>query len=285
MIDERPRSYLKIADAKKLLNTQNTSSSFEDKLLDLILEASRLLETETNRRFDRRFETVRRSARAAGNGGDVYDSNVLEAGDDLQAVSSITNGDGVAIDLDDIELRRSRGAAFYSGIALLTNSIQWASDPNNLRRSPIAINGIWGYGGRWRAVTTLSATITDSATSIAVGAITGLEQELLIKVGDELMIVEITPTASPITVERGVNGSTATAHNIGATLYEFEPDYVARRFIKRIVQWYSELDKSPLYGTVQVGDISAPIDITAIPKDAAQILKALTRPLSIGNQS
>lgn len=284
-IDERPRMYYKVADAKKLLLTQNTSSDLVERLNDLIQEAGELLEIQTRRRFDRRIQGIRRDGRDASHGGNVYEGNVLDTGDDLQELISVANGDGTSIALEHVELRRSRNAKYYSGVALINNTLAWTSDPDNIRRSSILLSGIWGYGGVWRTATTLTADISSSATSIAVAAFsTALERDMLIRIGSEMLYLEATATVSPLTVSRAQNGSTAAAHLNGATVYEFEPEPLVRRYIKRVIQWYSELDKSPLYGTVQVGDISVPVDMTTMPKDAAQIIDMLSRVNTIGSQ-
>lgn len=287
-MNERPRSYLKVSEAKRLIHTTNTSEALEERLLDLIFEASALLERLTGRRFDRRLEGRYRSGRAMANGGHVYDGNVISTGDDLQALASVTNGGGASIDLNSLELRRSPGAAYYAGVALMSNSIAWESDPDGLRQEAVLITGEWGYGGRWKLISTLgAAVVSTSATSITVqtDAHANFEQEMLLKIDSEYLIVDNNEGATPaVNVERGVNGTEAATHLINAPIYTFEPDRVVQRFIKRVVQWYDALDDAPLYGTVQVGDISVPVDLTSIPKDVTALTETLSRIHTIGRQ-
>lgn len=90
----------------------------------------------------------------------------------------------------------------------------------------IQVSGTWGihrdYANAWQHVDDLAAGITDSATSLTVADVDGadaygliprLSAGNLIRVGNEYMEVTATDTgANTVTVRRGQNGSTASAH-------------------------------------------------------------------------
>jgi hypothetical protein len=93
----------------------------------------------------------------------------------------------------------------------------------------IQIVGIWGYS---RDLLTLAATVSgahnDSVTSITLSAGGELEPLQTILVGSEQMYVT-NVNGAVLTVERGVNGTTAAAHSDGAAvkLYRY-PDWVVQ---------------------------------------------------------
>lgn len=91
------------------------------------------------------------------------------------------------------------------------------------------VTGVWGYhsdyANAWENITTLSAGITSSATSVAVTLATNLSEGNLIRIDDEYM--EITAIATnTLTVKRAQNGTTAVAHLNGASVAIFlvEPE-------------------------------------------------------------
>ncbi len=67
--------------------------------------------------------------------------------------------------------------------------------------------------------TSLTSDIaTDSATTISVAGISGLNTGGYIIVGNEMMQITSFPTSNTVEVTRGVEGTTATTHNNGATV-------------------------------------------------------------------
>lgn len=81
------------------------------------------------------------------------------------------------------------------------------------------MNGIWGYSRRsyansWDTLTTMSVSIDDEVTSIVVADSSLIETLDYIRIEDEFMQVTDNDTATnTLTVTRGVNGSTAVAHD------------------------------------------------------------------------
>lgn len=86
------------------------------------------------------------------------------------------------------------------------------------------IAGTWTYPYRTRTLTpTLAEDLDSSETEVDVSGLTGLSAGMTILVGDEQMYVTATTdsTTDSVTVERGVNGTTAEAHLTGASITRY----------------------------------------------------------------
>jgi len=121
----------------------------------------------------------------------------------------------------------------------------------------VQIAGVWGY---WRDLLTLTATVqgggvTGTATSITLSASSEVEagHTLLIE-SEQVYVTAVNSSTHVLTVERGVNGTTAAAHAaaVAVALYRYPTDLVEATLIlaSRI---YRRKD-SPL-GTVGGGDL------------------------------
>lgn len=106
----------------------------------------------------------------------------------------------------------------------------------------VTIPGVWGwhrdYASAWPTITTLTATMTDTQTTMVVASVTaadpygiapGINIGTLLRVDDgtdEFMeVTGIDATAKTYTVRRGVNGTTAVAHTdatAGVQAYQVE---------------------------------------------------------------
>lgn len=91
----------------------------------------------------------------------------------------------------------------------------------------VSFTGTWGYHqnptAMWTSIGTLSGDINASVTTVTLGASASIGYPNLIKIDDEYMTVTAESDAD-LTVERGANGSTATTHTSGATVYRFAFD-------------------------------------------------------------
>lgn len=79
----------------------------------------------------------------------------------------------------------------------------------------ITVDGFWGYhtdpAQLYVATADTSITLTASATSITVAAIAAYETWEYLRIEDEILLITAR-AATELTVERGVNGTTAVAH-------------------------------------------------------------------------
>jgi len=92
----------------------------------------------------------------------------------------------------------------------------------------LSILGQWGYTSGTISVTTSDAISSTTATSASVASAAGLgpAQTILID-SEQLYITAI--SGNTLTVERGVNGSTAATHSGGASVYRYDyPELVAQ---------------------------------------------------------
>jgi hypothetical protein len=92
----------------------------------------------------------------------------------------------------------------------------------------LSILGSWGYTTDTVSVTTSDAITSTTATSVSVTAATDLgpAQAILID-SEQLYITSI--SGNTLTVERGVNGSTAATHSGGASVYRYDyPELVVQ---------------------------------------------------------
>lgn len=109
------------------------------------------------------------------------------------------------------------------------------------------ITGVWGYhlnyAQAWLSVDALTANIDADDKTLTVvdvdgendlGEVPRLSAGQVIQIGDEWMDVVSTDTGTnTLKVVRSVNGSTAAAHNAGATVSVFQVDDNVRRAITR----------------------------------------------------
>lgn len=147
----------------------------------------------------------------------------------------------------------------------------------------IKLTGIFYFKGRWRTTAlTLGGSLSDSATTITVTSptATAFEKNMLIAVGDEYMRVSAytyvtsPSTSGTLTLERGYNGSTAAAHDAASPILLYEPSPIIIRHNQRLMAWYAEQQKTPLAGSVVIGDITYPVNVDGVPKD---VITELTR--------
>ncbi len=129
------------------------------------------------------------------------------------------------------------------------------------------IRGFRRRGAKWKQIGTLTANITDTATAIAVtnlatvpAAISGESDSnfsagCLFRIGDEYLFKLY--SASGNTVERGVHGTTAAAHALGAAVEVFQVEPVIVRVVAR--QAGLLLMRRGAYDTRSANDMGTPI--------------------------
>lgn len=141
-----------------------------------------------------------------------------------------------------------------------------------------AITGVWGYhtdyAHAWLEVDTLAAALNSSATTLTVADVDGenayaetprISAGHLLQIGAEWMEVVKTNTGTNVvTVRRGVNGSTAAAHDLGDEVSVFLVNEDIRRAVAR--QTSFQYSRRGAYETRRVQDLAAvdyPSDLLA----------------------
>lgn len=140
----------------------------------------------------------------------------------------------------------------------------------------VTITGVWGihrdYANAWANVDALAAGITSSATTLTVADIDGtdiygitprISAGNLLKIDSEYLEVIATSTGTnTATVRRGVNGTTAAAHSLGAAVYTWMvEDLVQRATARQSALMYARFGA---YTTMEVSGMSEvrfPVDL------------------------
>jgi hypothetical protein len=154
-------------------------------------------------------------------GTNTYDgdgSDVLWLEDDLNtATPTVTvNGSTLTVDVD-YYLQRTGGAYGdppYRRIALVSMTLP-------VDRKMATVAGAWGYPAITRDLTITTAEALDATEQVCdVSGVTGLSPGMTLLIESEQVYVSaVTPgTTNTITIDRGVNGTTAATHDTGKTL-------------------------------------------------------------------
>jgi hypothetical protein len=276
------------------------TSTDKQRLRELLAEASEIWSFDETlcrgRRFDRRVETRYYTPRSLTHllGGDLLDSYTLQLDDDLQAITTLTNGDDTTIESTSYTLLPQQRGAYitaYDTIALqryAAAQVYWKTPtaPNTDPLHSISIVGTWGFGGVWKLIS--GSTVRDDplaadTTTVEVTAATfsNYEQEQVLKLNSEYVRVTADPTDVNVAIERGYNGSTAAAHDQGTAIYRFIADDRVRRNVIRLTAWMVEQQKSPMFGQVVVADVALPTVVEAYPKDVVKAAQGLRRAVGV----
>jgi hypothetical protein len=153
-------------------------------------------------------------------GTNTYDgdgTDVLWLNDDLATAAPTVKVDGVTLTVDvDYFLRRAGGAYGDPPYRRVQLDDDWF--PIGLRKVTVA--GPWGYPSITRDLTITTAEALDATEQVCdVSGVTGLSPGMTLLIESEQVYVSaVTPgTTNTITIDRGVNGTTAALHNTGLT--------------------------------------------------------------------
>lgn len=142
---------------------------------------------------------------------------------------------------------------------ILSDDSDYGSFANGVRRG-VEIAGVWGYGDGISATpyivdTTLTEALDASETGVDVTAITNLNGGNTILIDSEQMYVYSYSTLT-LTVERGVNGTTAATHDNSTSLYIYQyPADIRQACIDLSVAIYQNRSKRGL-SSERIGDYS-----------------------------
>ena len=176
--------------------------------------------------------------------------NLFDFGKSLLALTAVSLGTTVLALATQVEAYSADGLSPYHLLHLLDTSLTWYNACGLTLPAPlrVAITGWWGvhrdYTHAWQAVDALAAAIlTSTATTLTVADVDGVDYYgiaprisagSLLRIDDELLEVTATDTGSNIvTVIRGVNGSTADTHVLGAVVEGFAVEDPIRRVVAR----------------------------------------------------
>jgi hypothetical protein len=158
-----------------------------------------------------------------------------------------------------------------------TNWFSYCTPSNSFDTTTATIAGVWGYNSdylqAWQAVDVITtAGINSSVTSFTVADVDGVDVYGVtprisagnyILIDSEVMLVTATDTATnTVTVKRGVLGTTASAHLIGASVstYEVEPT-ISRVVNRQVGAMYARRGAYDAITIDAVGAITYPPDL------------------------
>jgi hypothetical protein len=229
---------------RRYLNIPLTNTADDDRLLAALQAATAYLERETARSLSPQI-TAHNHEPLSSNPAEVY------LCDDLLELQGIADADG-AIPLNDVEsypatgvitrLRRINGTFNWGGGGVtITGVWGWHDDPTTL----------WALTGDSVEDAPLSAsattmTVTDADAPMSDGLTPRFSVGALLLVDNEFMrVVGVDGTANTLTVERGVNGSTATEHPQYTAILQYRPPYDVLISVLTLAAWLYRAPDGP----------------------------------------
>lgn len=259
------------------LNTLADQAGVKARLIEILEQAGATLENFCERNFDETFGTRYACGLSIERGGDRL-GGTLYLPNDLRTLTTITDGAGGTFTSDQYVLaprNADRNLVLAYRTITLKSPAVWnvANDMTSPAYQDIAITGTWGYGGEWKTTgATLGASQSDSAATFTASNGALVEAGMTVKIGSEYQRVESIST-NTVTVTRGVNGSTAAAHNSGDVVYRWKPLPIVRQLVERLASWRLQQAQSPLLGQVVVGDVIFPVATDGLPRDVISIIQ------------
>lgn len=235
---------------RQRLGLASSDTADDNKLLVALQSASALIERLTNRRFCPRIDTVEHHA-------SPFDTTELLLDDDLLELTTLTNGDGSVIPGSTIITIPDSGGNSPISIIKLVNGAAFVWDETPIHA--IQVTGIWGWHNRWSqawrgsADTVQNNPLSSSATNLTVADADGTDAEnesprfqvgQLIRIESEyLRVLAVNTTSNVLTVQRGVGGTTAAAHNQNTAIQVYQPPLDVLMVALRWAVWlYKEPD-------------------------------------------
>lgn len=256
----------------------NTDAA-DDLIIGSILESvSRYIDDRTNRKFYPKVETRYFSVPENQN-----DDSLLFV-DDLLEITSLANGDTTAILSTSYNLLPKNAYPKY-GIKLIpTSNIYWTNDSTGNNEFVIPVTGVWDFHNdysqrAWQSVGTLGVDLNISALSATLTAGHSVLTDMLVKIGTEMMLVSVSTNTMTI-LDRGENGSTASAHSSGSVVYAWIPQPEIKSAVLLIAaNMYSARAGQVANGKVTVTNAGVVIKPEDIPTIAQQTIQSFARPL------
>lgn len=264
------------------VDESGTSDDVRD-LRGFCTTASRMFDGSTRRTFYPRSE-VRYYDHPA-------DASVLKVDDDLLEVTTFTTQNGDE-DVAAADYYLMCGTSYnlmpYDRLAMISDGDMPVLLYSDRLQKANALTGIWGYHEGWAAAwqdsndTVQDDPLTAAAATLTVADVDGkgiyglsprFKVQMLLKIGDEYAYVSgKNESANTLTVRRGVNGTTAAAHDKDTAIYVYQPMEEIAHAVKRLAGWlYMQRDAgyTDQLATVEIGGViiipkSAPADVIAI---------------------
>lgn len=262
-----PRWYISLDALKAELGI--TATAKDAQLKRFIERASSFIERRTGRVFIPKTATH------------YFDAPKLPRGalylyDDLLSVTSVTDDQG-ALSANDYflyPLNRSPRRR----IELNTSREFWYYD--DTPQKAIVIVGQWGYSADYEDTgATLGAAITSTtATTLTASSGNLLQTGWTLLLDSEALFVSGI-SGNTITVQRGVNGTTAATHANATTIYRYTPSAGIEEAASLLAQtWYNWRQAGGVKSS-RIGDYTVTyLDGWPVPETVLDILREFTQP-------
>lgn len=276
--------YVTYENLKDFLKIDSTDIADDTLLKGFCTEASRLFDAETHRIFYPLIAT-----KYWDHPRD--DDTRLMLGEDLLAVSVFTTQNG------DVTITAAQyfvmcGADYnltpYDRIVLKSDG----SRPNLLYSGTIqqanAVTGTWGYHEDWAnawqdsndtvqdtgginaSVTTVTVTDVDGADIYGFTPRFKVQQTIQID-SEWLYITGKNTSTNALTVRRGINGSTAAAHDKSTSITIYQPAWDVVQATKRLAAWLYGQKDQPYTERVQAAQAGLIVIPEAAPPDVKRV--------------
>lgn len=258
-----------------------TEPDYDEMIREKCETASRLWDVLTKRRF---YPVV------ATRYYDYRFQYTLHLNDDLLEVTTLTTGNGAST-MSAAAYWPMTGSSYGDPPYARIVSTSPLSCIGTTRRAH-AVTGIWGYHNDWanawrNSGDTVKTNITAGATSVAVTDVDGtdaagydprFQEGQLLRIGTEyLHLQRKNATTDTLTIERGVNGSTAAAHTALDMIYVYQPMRQIRQAAKRLAAWLFRIKDSQVFSTIafpEMGTIEIP---EGLPADVVKLIPFFRR--------
>lgn len=234
------------------LGLATADTADDTRLLAALQAASAQIERAAGRRFCPRKTALQH---------DFTSSLELLLDDDLLELTSITNGDGSAVNLSDVIPVPDE--APFSFLRLIGSSaFYW----NLSRTQAITVTGVWGWHDRaaemWRssADTVQNNPLSSSAISLTVADADGADAETetprfqvghLLKIENEyLRVLGVNTVTNVLTVMRAVNGTSAASHVLNTPIYVYQPPADLNQLSLRWASWLYKEPDTPAFDSL-----------------------------------
>jgi len=276
-------SYATLAELKNYMAARQQSSSVstdtvDDGVAEQLLEyASRYIDGKTSRWFYPRIEMRNYSIPDYPYTGReiCFDADLLE-------VITFLNGDNTSVAATNYNLHPKNESPKYKLMMKETSTVVWETDSDGEYEHVLDLTAIWGYHSRyvnaWKVGSTLAEALDANETEFDVASAALFASGHIIKIDNEICIVSTAPTGKVNVVSRGDNGSTATTHDNGATVYIWVPMEDARNAVIEIANTaYRRRFGQSTSNTETVTAAGVVLSPKDIPSMAAEFVKTYRR--------
>lgn len=247
------KRYATLEQAKAEARAKEGYEDADDKALDYLSRALDFVTARIDKITQRTFWPEIRTDYYDARGPHLIDHRLLELTKmPFLSITSVTDGLGNTLTQGTHFYPWPRGKSPITALRLLADSgLSWASYGTDWRDA-IAVTGIAGYhedydeawidsgdsiqddGGIDSSATLITAEDVDGEDTYGLSP--RFSPGNLIRLGTEFCeVLKVNPSTDTLTVRRGVNGSTAAAHNAAVTIEVWQPDLNIQRAALRWV--------------------------------------------------